>query len=132
MAPPSADAETRSVRLLKVGEQVRHVIAELLTRQQVHDEVLTGHTVSVTEARMSPDLRTATVFVRPLLGAEMDAVIGAMRANTAYFQREVAAKLKLRFAAKLRFVADESFDTASRIDRLLADPRVRRDLDDHD
>ena len=120
--------ETRSVRLLRVGEQVRHVIAELLTRQQVHDDVLTGHSVSVTEARMSPDLRQATVFVRPLLGAEMAAVLQAMRSNTAYFQREVATRLKLRFAAKLKFVADESFDEASRIDQLLADPRVTRDL----
>ncbi len=104
------------------------MLAEVLTRQQVHDDVLSAHTVSVTEVRMSPDLRLATVFVRPLLGGDMAEVVGAMRAHTAYFQREVASRLKLRFAAKLRFVADESFDEASRIDRLLADPRVRRDI----
>jgi ribosome-binding factor A len=124
--PPTP--ETRSVRLLKVGEQVRHVIAELLARQQVHDDVLSAHSVSVTEARMSPDLRHATVFVRPLLGAAMDEVLRAMRENTAFFQREVARKLKLKYAAKLKFVADESFDEASRIDQLLDDPRVKRDL----
>ncbi|MEO6094026.1 MAG: 30S ribosome-binding factor RbfA [Novosphingobium sp.] len=127
-----ATPETRSVRLLKVGEQLRHVLAELLVRQQVHDAVLTAHQVSITEARMSPDLRNATVFVRPLLGEDMEAVLQAMRANTAYFQREAARSLKLKYAAKLKFVADESFDAASRIDQLLADPRVRRDLGQHD
>ncbi|HEY0958049.1 MAG TPA: ribosome-binding factor A, partial [Novosphingobium sp.] len=67
--------ETRSVRLLKVGEQVRHVISELLMRQEVHDEVLTAHSVSVTEVRMSPDLRHASVYVKPLLGADEEAVV---------------------------------------------------------
>ena len=121
--------ETRSVRLLKVGEQVRHVLSELLARQAVHDEVLTARTVSVTEVRMSPDLRHATVFVKPLLGADEELVLKALRTNTAYFQKEVAGKLKLRFAAKLKFLGDESFDEASRIDALLADPKVQRDLD---
>lgn len=120
--------ETRSVRLLKVGEQVRHVISELLTRQQVHDEVLSAHSVSVTEVRMSPDLRHAGVYVKPLLGADEAAVLQALRTHTAYFQREVAGRLKLKYAAKIKFLPDESFDEAGRIDRLLADPRVARDL----
>jgi len=124
----NASPEQRSVRLLKVGEQVRHVISELLTRQQVHDDVLTARTVSVTEVRMSPDLRHATVFIKPLLGADEDIVLKALRSNTAYFQKEVAGRLKLKYAAKIRFLADESFDEASRIDALLADPRVIRDL----
>jgi len=128
MARQPATAETRSVRLLKVGEQVRHVLAEILARQVVHDAVLTSTTVTITEVRMSPDLRHATVFVRPLLGSDMDKVLDAMRTHTAFFQREVAGNLKLRFAAKLKFVADDSFDEATRIDRLLADPRVSRDL----
>ncbi|MFM5893035.1 MAG: 30S ribosome-binding factor RbfA [Novosphingobium sp.] len=128
MAKPPATPETRSVRLLKVGEQVRHVLSELLARQAVHDEVLTARTVSVTEVRMSPDLRHATVFVKPLLGADEDIVLKALRTNTAYFQKEVAGKLKLRFAAKLKFLGDESFDEASRIEALLADPKVQRDL----
>ncbi len=129
MSKPAATPETRSVRLLKVGEQVRHVLSELLTRGEVHDDVLTAHTVSVTEVRMSPDLRNASVYVKSLLGADEEAVVKALRTNTAFFQREVAGKLKLRFAAKLKFLADESFDEAGRIDALLADPRVRRDLD---
>ncbi len=130
MAKPQATPETRSVRLLKVGEQVRHVISELLSRQMVHDEVLTAHSVSVTEVRMSPDLRHATVFVKPLLGADEDLVLKALRTNTAFFQKEVAGKLRLKYAAKIRFRSDESFDEASRIDALLADPKVKRDLGD--
>ena len=129
MANIPATPEGRSVRLLKVGEQVRHVMSELLARQVVHDEVLTARTVSVTEVRMSPDLRHATVFVKPLLGADEDIVLKALRTNTAYFQKEVAGRLKLRFAAKLKFLGDESFDEASRIDALLANPKVQRDLD---
>lgn len=129
MARQPTTPETRNVRLLKVGEQVRHVLSELLTRQEVHDEVLTSHSVSVTEVRMSTDLRLATVFVKPLLGAEEEAVVKALRTHTAFFQREVAQRLKLRFAAKLKFVPDDSFDEATRIDRLLADPRVKRDLE---
>jgi ribosome-binding factor A len=128
MARPAATPETRSVRLLKVGEQVRHVLSELLLRQEVHDEVLTAHSVSVTEVRMSPDLRLAKVYVKPLLGANEDEVLKALRTNTAYFQREVAGRLKLRNAAKIRFMADETFDEAHRIERLLADPRVVRDI----
>ncbi|MFM5917007.1 MAG: 30S ribosome-binding factor RbfA [Novosphingobium sp.] len=130
MARQQSTPETRSVRLLKVGEQVRHVLSELLARQMVHDEVLTAHSVSVTEVRMSPDLRHATVFVKPLLGADEEAVLKALRTNTAFLQREVAQRLKLRFAAKLKFLGDESFDEASRIDALLADPKVQRDLAD--
>jgi ribosome-binding factor A len=130
MSRQHATPETRSVRLLKVGEQVRHVISELLSRQQVHDDVLSAHTVSVTEVRMSPDLRSATVFVRPLLGADAEEVLKALRTNTAYFQKEVAGRLRLKYAAKIRFMPDESFDEANRIDALLADPRVKRDLDE--
>jgi len=121
--------ETRSVRLLKVGEQVRHVLSELLTRQEVHDDVLTAHSVSVTEVRMSPDLRHASAYVKPFLGADEDVVIKALRTHTAFFQREVAQRLKLRFAAKIKFLPDESFDEAGRIDALLSDPRVRRDVE---
>ncbi len=129
MVKPTVTPETRSVRLLKVGEQVRHVMSELLARQVVHDAVLTARTVSVTEVRMSPDLRHATVFVKPLLGADEEIVLKALRTNTAYFQKEVAGRLKLRFAAKLKFLGDKSFDEASRIEALLANPKVQRDLD---
>lgn len=132
MARPPATPEARSVRLLKVGEQVRHVLSELLLRQEVHDAVLTAHAVSVTEVRMSPDLRHANVFVKPLLGEDEAIVLKALRTNTAYFQREVAGRLKLRFAAKLKFLSDESFDEAERIDALLRNPKVTRDLGTED
>jgi ribosome-binding factor A len=127
-----ASPETRSVRLLKVGEQVRHVISELLMRQMVHDDVLSAHSISVTEVRMSPDLRHAAVFVKPLLGADEDVVLKALRTHTAFFQKQVAGKLKLKYAAKIRFLPDESFDVASKIDTLLSDPRVVRDLGEDD
>lgn len=132
MARPAATPETRSVRLLKVGELVRHVISELLTRQEVHDDVLSSHTISVTQVRMSPDLRHAAVYVKPLLGADEDVVLKALRTHTAFFQKTVAGKLKLRYAAKIRFLPDESFDVASKIDALLADPKVVRDLGETD
>jgi len=128
MARPPSTPENRSVRLLKVAEQVRHVISELLMRQQVHDDVLSAHAVSITGVRMSPDLRHAMVFAKPLLGADEDVVIKALRTHTAFFQKEVAKKLKLKYAAKLNFQTDDSFDEARRIDALLADPRVKRDL----
>jgi ribosome-binding factor A len=120
--------EGKSVRLLRVGEQMRHVLAEILIRGDVHDEVLASHSVSVTEVRMSPDLRHATVFIKPLLGADEAAVLKALRTNTAYLQREVAKRVQLKFAAKLKFLADESFDEGSHIDKLLRDPKVAQDL----
>lgn len=120
--------ETRSVRLLRVGEQVRHVLSEILMRGDVHDELLTKHPVSVTEVRMSPDLRHATVFVKPLLGKDEAAVLKALRTNTAYLQREVAARVRQKYAAKLKFLADESFDEGTHIAELLRDPKVAQDL----
>jgi len=124
--------ETRSVRLLRVGEQVRHALSEILMRGDVHDDVLAKHPVSVTEVRMSPDLRHATVFVKPLLGANEAAVIKALRTNTAYLQGEVARRVNTKYAARLKFLPDESFDEGSHIDALLRDPKVARDLGELD
>ena len=125
-----APTEDRSVRLLKVGERVRHILSELLARGEVHDDTLTAHSLSVTEVRMSPDLRQARVYVKPLLGHEEEAVLKALRTNTAFLQREVAQRLGLKFAPKLKFLGDESFDEAERIEKLLSDPKVARDLGD--
>ena len=121
--------EGKSVRLLRVGEQVRHALSEILMRGDVHDEVLATHPVSVTEVRMSPDLRHATVFVKPLLGQDEAIVLKALRTNTAYLQRSVATRVNTKYAAKLKFLADESFDEGSHIDALLRDPKVARDLE---
>lgn len=120
--------EGKSVRLLRVGEQVRHALSDILMRGEVHDDVLASHSVSVTEVRMSPDLRHATVFVKPLLGADEAEVLKALRTNTAYLQRSVAARVNTKYAAKLKFLADESFDEGSHIDRLLRAPKVAQDL----
>jgi len=118
----------RSVRTLRVGESVRHALSDILTRGDVHDDVLAKHVVSVTEVRMSPDLRHATVFVKPLLGANEEAVLKALRTNTAYLQSEVAQRVNGKYAAKLKFLADESFDEGSHIEAVLRRPEVARDL----
>jgi ribosome-binding factor A len=130
MARSTETTEGRSVRLLRVGEQVRHALSEILMRGDVHDETLASHLVSVTEVRMSPDLRHATVFVKPLLGANEEAVLKALRTNTAFLQRSVAGRVNTKYAAKLKFLADESFDEGSHIDKLLRAPKVAQDLKD--
>ncbi len=122
--------ETKSVRTLRVGEQVRHALSDILARGDVHDAVLEKHLVTITEVRMSPDLRHATAFVKPLLGKDEEKVLKALRTNTAFLQREVAERVQARFAAKLKFLADESFDEGTHIDQLLRDPHVARDLTD--
>jgi ribosome-binding factor A len=122
--------EGRSVRLLRVGEQVRHVLSEVLARGDVHDDTLQSHLVSVTEVRMSPDLRHATVFVKPLLGQDEDVVLKALRTNTAFLQSEVARRVNTKYAAKLKFLADESFDEGGKIDAILRSPKVAQDLDE--
>lgn len=123
------EPQEKSVRTLRVGEQMRHVLSEILSRGDVHDETLAKHLVTVTEVRMSPDLRHATVFVKPLLGKDEAAVLKALRTNTAYLQREVATRVQTKYAAKLKFLADESFDEGTHIDSLLRAPKVARDLD---
>ena len=120
----------KSVRTLRVGEQVRHVLSEILQRGDVHDDTLSSHMVSVTEVRMSPDLRHATVFVKALLGKDEEAVLKALRTNTAYLQREVATRVKMKYAARLKFLADESFDEGSHIDAILRRDDVARDLNE--
>lgn len=118
-----------SVRLLRVGEQVRHVLADVLQRGDVHDDVLATHVVTVTEVRMSPDLRHATVFVKPLLGADEAEVLAALKRHVRFLRGEVSRRVNTKYAADLKFLADESFDEGSHIDRLLRSPTVARDLD---
>ena len=121
-------AEGRSVRLLRVGEQVRHALSEVLMRGDVHDDVLASHSISITEVRMSPDLRHATVFVKPLLGADEKEVLGALKRNVRYLKGEVARRVNTKYAADLKFLADESFEEGGRIDTLLRSPMIARDL----
>jgi ribosome-binding factor A len=122
--------EQQSVRVLKVGERVRHILSELLARGEVHDDVVSASTIAVTEVRMTPDLRIAMAYVKPLQNAGEDEVVKALRQNTAFLQREVAKRLGLKFAPKLQFRKDESYAEADRIEQLLRDPKVSRDLGD--
>lgn len=132
MARNDSTPEQQSVRVLKVGERVRHILSELLARGEAHDDVLRASNISVTEVRMTPDLRIAKAYVKPLLGQDEVQVLKALRTNTAFFQKEVAKRLGLKFAPKLSFQPDESFDEADRIEQLLNDPKVLRDLDDEE
>ena len=128
MAKTPFTTEQQSVRVLKVGERVRHILSELLARGEVHDDVVRAANIAVTEVRMTPDLRHAVAYIKPLLGAGEDEVVHSLRQNTAFLQREVATRLGLKFAPKLRFRKDESFAEAERIETLLRDPKVARDL----
>ncbi|WP_086620065.1 30S ribosome-binding factor RbfA [Erythrobacter tepidarius] len=132
MARAPFTAEQQSVRVLKVGERVRHILSELLARGAVHDAIVSAAHIAVTEVRMTPDLRYATAYVKALLGAgpttSDDDVVHALRQNTAFLQREVAQRLGLKFAPKLKFRKDESFAEADRIEALLRHPKVARDL----
>jgi ribosome-binding factor A len=125
----SGKATGPSQRQLRVGELVRHALAELLARGEIHDDVLLSHAVTIPEVRMSPDLRLATIFVLPLGGKDIEAVLAALEANKRYLRGEVARAVNLKFAPEVRFRADQSFDEALRIDRLLASDKVRQDLD---
>jgi len=121
-----------SQRALRVGELVRHALAEMLARGDVHDPVLEGHLITVPEVHMSPDLRLATVYVMPLGGRDGDEVVAALDRNKRYLRGEIAHRVNLKFAPDIRFRIDERFDEAERIEKLLRTPAVRRDLDDRD
>jgi ribosome-binding factor A len=118
-----------SQRQLRVGELIRHALAEMLARGDIHDEVLARHVVTVPEVRMSPDLRLATIYVMPLGGKDLQPVLAALEGHKRYIRGEIAHAVNLKFAPDIRFLADETFDEADRIERLLASDKVRRDLD---
>jgi len=118
-----------SQRQLRVGESVRHALAEVLSQGEVHDPVLEGHMVTVPEVRMSPDLRLATIYVMPLGGRDEQAVVAALERNKRYLRGVIARKVNLKFAPDIRFRLDERFDEAERIEKLLRSPAVKRDLD---
>jgi len=121
-----------SQRQLRVGELVRHAIAEMLARGDVHDPVIEGHLITVPEVRMSPDLRLATIYVMPMGGRDANAVVAAFDKHKKYLRAEIAHRVNLKFAPDIRFRVDERFDEAERIERLLRSPEVKRDLDHGD
>ena len=118
-----------SQRQLRVGEQVRHAMAEILAQGNVHDADLEGHIITVPEVRMSPDLKLATVYVMPLGGRDTEIVIAALERNKKFLRGEVARRVNLKFAPDVRFRVDERFDEAERIEKLLRTPAVQRDLE---
>ena len=117
-----------SQRQQRVAELVRHALAEVLQRGDIQDPVLGTHVVTVPEVRMSPDLKLATAYVMPLGGLDEAPVIAALERHRKVLRQEVARRVNLKFAPELRFRRDETFDEAARIDRLLRDERVQRDL----
>jgi ribosome-binding factor A len=115
-------------RQLRAGELVRHAVAEVLSRGEVHDPVLEGHMITVPEVRMSPDLRQATIYVMPLGGRNAKEVLAALDRNKKFLRGEVARRVNLKFAPDIHFRLDERFDEAERIEKLLRSPEVSRDL----
>jgi ribosome-binding factor A len=121
-----------SQRQLRVGELVRHALAEMLARGEVHDPVLEGHMVTVPEVRMTADLRLATIYVMPLGGRDQGEVLAALERNKRFLRGEIAHRVNLKFAPDIRFRIDERFDEAERIEKLLRTPAVQRDLNKPD
>jgi ribosome-binding factor A len=120
-------AKAPSQRMLRVGELIRHKLAEMLSRGEIHDDVLASHVITIPEVRLSPDLKLATVYVMPLGGSDVKPVVEALTRNKKYIRAEIAHTLNLRYAPDLRFREDETFEEATRIDRLLDSEHVRRD-----
>ena len=120
-----------SQRQLRVGEQVRHALSDVLTRGEVRDDLLENSVISITEVRMSPDLKIATAFVSPLGADDHQAVIKALAKNAKFIRGRVSGALRqMKYMPEFRFRIDESYDNMARIDNLLRSPEVARDLDD--
>lgn len=118
-----------SQRQLRVGELIRHELADMLSRGDIHDPIIEAHMITVPEVRMSPDLRLATIYVTPLGGRDGKNVIEALDRNKKYVRGEISRRVNLKFAPEIRFQIDERFDEAERIEKLLRTPVVQRDLD---
>jgi ribosome-binding factor A len=127
----SKDREA-SQRQLRVGEELRHALAELLERGEMRDPELRDATITVTMVDVSPDLRNALGFIVPLGGQNADKLLAAMRRAAPFFRARLAKMIDLRFAPEMRFELDRSFDHASHINQLLHTPEVARDLGHED
>jgi ribosome-binding factor A len=121
-----------SQRQLRAGELVRHALVEILREEDLQDPALAGVSVTITEVRMSPDLRHAVCFAEPLGGAHAAEVTAALNCVTRFLRGRLGHRVDLRFTPDLKFVHDESFDVAEKMNRLLADPRIRRDVEGED
>ena len=125
---PRDQSSGGSQRQLRVGELIRHEIADMLIRGEVHDPVIETNMITVPEVRMTPDLRLATIYVMPLGGRDAKDVLDALDRNKRYVRGEIARRVNLKFAPEIRFRIDERFDEAERIEKLLRTPVVQRDL----
>lgn len=121
-----------SPRQLRVGELIRHALAELFSRGEIHDPVIEAHMITVPEVHMSADLRLATIYIVPLGGRDEQKVLDALETNKRYMRGEIARRINLKFAPEIRFRIDDRFDEAERIEKLLQTPEVRRDLAEKD
>ncbi|MBQ0816902.1 MAG: 30S ribosome-binding factor RbfA [Hyphomicrobiaceae bacterium] len=119
-----------SQRQLKVGELIRHALAQILNRGDISDEVLNRHSLTVPEVRMTPDLKLATAYVMPLGGGEADEVVAHLEQHKRFLRGELARRVNLKYMPQLRFKVDVSFESSGRIDAILASPKVARDLDE--
>jgi len=115
-------------RQLRIGEELRHALAEIIADNSLSDPDLTGRMVTVTSVRISPDLRNATIFILPFGGGDAETVVRALNRAAGYFRGEIARAVDMRVSPQLRFKIDDSFDEASRIEELLHDPVVRSDI----
>jgi len=128
---PRESSPGSSQRQLRVGELVRHALAEMLTRGDVHDPVIEKHMITIPEVRVTADLRLATIYVMPMGGRDAEEVVAAFERHKKYLRGEIAHRINLKFAPDIRFRVDDRFAEAERIDKLLRSPDVKRDLD-HD
>ncbi len=125
--PSATDPQGRPIRLQRIGEQVRHALADIIARGDLRDDVITRTIISVSEARVTPDLRQATVFVKASNGDD-DAVVKALTQHRGWLRGEVAKRLATKYTPDLSFRRDESFDAGARIDAVLRRPEIARDL----
>jgi|ERR1043165_6271718 ribosome-binding factor A len=116
-------------RQLRVGELIRHALADMLSRGEVHDPVIENHMITIPEVAMTADLRLATIYVMPLGGRDAKPVLEALERNKKFLRGEIAHRVNLKFAPDIRFRFDERFDEAERIEKILRTPEVRRDLE---
>ena len=123
------EPRSASQRQLRVAEEIRHALAVILERGELRDPGLSGARVTVTEVRLSPDLRNATAFVMPLGGGDVETVVAALGRARPFLRRRVAGAVQLKYVPDLHFIADTSFDAVDHLETLLGDPRVARDLD---
>lgn len=129
---PRDSGPNASQRQLRVGELVRHALAEMLTRGDVHDPVIERHMITIPEVKVTADLRLATVYVMPMGGKDAEEVVAAFERHKKFLRTEIAHRINLKFAPDIRFRVDDRFAEAERIDKLLRSPEVKRDLDQGD